>query len=149
MYLYSRIAHVEDLISPRQFQLKQLFIAHLIHQCGNFVVNVGERCGNLPPQVLYRLEAFLSEGARGLTWFLRRALGLPAIYFPASVKSEGCARSTHDMCLWVMRLSSSVVAHLLDFRIQTLNNCWLLITLKNISRHWVLCCSQATQVLSS
>ena len=138
---------MEDLISPRQFQLKRLFIARMIHRCGNFV-KVRERCGNLPPQVLYRLEAFLSEGARDLTWVLRRALGLPAIYLPASIKSEGCVRSTHDMCLWVMKLSSSVVAHLLDFRIQTLNNCWLLITLKNTSRHWVLHCSQATQVLS-
>ena len=140
---------MEDLISPRQFQLKWLFIAQMIHQCGNFVVKVRERCGNLPPQVLYRLEAFLSEGARDLTWVLRRALGLPAIYLPASIKSEGCARSTHDMCLWVMKLSSSVVAHLLDFRVHTLNNCWLLLTLKNTSRHWVLHCSQATQVLNS
>ena len=117
MYLYSRITRVEDLISPRQFQLKWLFIAHLIHRCGNFVVSVGERCGNLPPQVLYSLEAFLSEGARDLTWVLRRALGLPAIYLPHPVKSKGCAESTHDMCLWVIKLSSSVIAHLLDFRI--------------------------------
>ena len=149
MYLYSRITHVKDLISPRQFQLKWLFIARLIHRCRNFVVRVRERCGNLPPQVLYSLEAFLSEGARDLTWVLRRALGLPAIYLSDSVKSEGCAESTHDMCLWVMKLSSSVTAHLLDFRIQTFNNCWLLITLKNTSRHWVLCCCQATPVLSS
>ena len=120
----------------------------MIHQCGNFIVKVRERCGNLPPQVLYSLEAFLSEGARDLTWVLRRALGLPAIYLPASIKSEICARSTHDMCLWVMRLSSSVVAHLLDFRVHTLNNCWLLLILKNTSRHWVLHCSQATQVLN-
>ena len=89
---------MEDLISPRQFQLKQLFIARMIHRCGNFVVKVGERCGNLPPQALYRLEAFLSEGARDLTWVLRKALGLPAIYLPASIKSEGCAISTHDRC---------------------------------------------------
>ena len=140
---------MEDLISPRQFQLKRLFIAQMIHRCRNFVVKFGERCGNLPPQILYSLEAFLSEGARNLTWVLRRALGLPAIYLPASVKSKGCARSTHDMCLWVMKLSSSVVAHLLGFRVHTLNNCRLLLTLKNTSRHWVLHCSQATQVLSS
>ena len=139
---------MEDLISPRQFQLKQLFITQMIHRCGNFIVKVGGRCGNLPPQVLYRLEDFLSEGARDLTWVLRRALGLPAIYLPASVKSEGCARSTHDMCLWVMKLSRSVVALLLDFRVHTLNNCWLLLTLKNSSRHCILHCSQATQVLS-
>ena len=120
----------------------------MIHRYGNFVVKVGEKCGNLPPQVLYRLEAFLSEGARDFTWVFKKVLGLPAIYLPASIKSEGCARSTHDMCLWVMKLSSSVVAHLLDFRIQIFNNCWLLITLKNASRHWVLHCSQATQVLS-
>ena len=140
---------MEDLIFPRQFQLKQLFIAHLIHRCGNFIVRVRERCGNLPPQVLLSLEAFLSEGARDLTWVLRRALELPAIYLPDPVKSEGCAESTHNICLWVMRLSSSVIAHLLDFRIWTFNNCWLLITLKNTSRHWVLRCSHATRVLSS
>ena len=138
---------MEDLISPRQFQLKRLFIAHLIHRCGNFVVKVGERCGNLPPQDLYRVEAFLSEGARDLTWVLRRALGLPAIYLPDPVKSKGCVSSTHDMFLWVMKLSSSVTAHLLDFRVQTFNSCWLLIILKNTSRHWVLHCSQATQAL--
>ena len=137
---------MEDLISPRQFQLKRLFIAQMIHQCGNFVVKVRERCGNFPPQALYGLEGFLSEGARDFTWVLKEVLGVPDIYLPASVKSEGCARSTHDMCLWVMKLSSSVVTHLLDFRIQIFNNCWLLIILMNTSRHWVLRCSQATQV---
>ena len=138
---------MEDQISPRQFQLKRLFIAQMIHRCGNFVVKVGERCGNLPPQALYGLEAFLSEGARDLTWVLKGVLGVPVIYLSASVKSKGCARSTHNMCLWVLELSSSVVAHLLDFGIQIFNNCWLLIILKNTSRHWVLHCSQATQVL--
>ena len=117
IYLYSRITHVEDLISPRQFWLKQLFIAQLIYHCGNFIVRVGERCGSLPSHILYSLEAFLSEGARDLTWVLRRALGLPAIYLLDPIKSEGCAKSTHDMCLWVMKLSSTVIGHLLDFRV--------------------------------
>ena len=103
---------MEDLISPRQFQLK-----HLFHQCGYFIVKVRERCGSLPHWDLYRVEAFLSEGARDLTWVLERVLGLPAIYLPDPVKSEGCISTTHDMCLWVMKLSSSVTAHLLDFRI--------------------------------
>ena len=55
---------MEDLISPRQFQLKCLFITHLIHQCGYFIVKVRERHGSLPQQDLYRVEAFLKEGAR-------------------------------------------------------------------------------------
>ena len=40
-----------------------------------------------------------------------------------------------------------VTGHLLDFRIQTFNKCWLLIILRNTSRHWVIRCSQATQSL--
>ena len=138
---------MEDLISPRQFQLKRLFIAHLIHQCGYFILKVRERCGSLPHRDLYKVETFLSKGARDLAWVLIRALGLPATYLPDPVKSKGCVSSTHDMCLWVMKLSSSVTAHLLDFRVQDFNNCWLLIILKNTSRHWVLHCSQATQTL--
>ena len=145
--LYSRITRVEDLISPRQFQLKCLFIARLIHQCGYFIVKVRERCGSLPHRDLFRIETFLHEGARDLAWVLIRALGLPVTYLPNSVKSEGSVSSTHSMCLWVTRLSSSVTAHLLDFRVQAFNNCWLLIILKNTSRHWVLHCSQATQTL--
>ena len=116
-YLYSRITHVEDPISPRQFQLKCLFIARLIHRCGYFIVKVRERCSSLPHRDLYRNETFLSKGARDLTWVLIRALGLPATYLPDPVKSEGCVSSTHNMCLWVMRLSSSVTAHLLDIRV--------------------------------
>ena len=108
---------MEDLISPRQFQLKCLFIAHLIHRCGYFIVKVGERCGSLPHQDLFRIETFLCEGARNLAWVLIRALGLPVTYVPDPVKSEGYVSSTHNMCLWVMRLASSVTAHLLDFRI--------------------------------
>ena len=108
---------MEDLISPRQFQLKHLFIAHLIHQCGYFIVKVGERCGSLPRQDLFRIETFLHEGARDLAWVLIRALGLPITYLPDPVKSKGCVGSTHNMCLWVMRLSSSVTAHLLDFSV--------------------------------
>ena len=135
---------MEDLISPRQFQLKCLFIAHLIHQCGYFIVKVRERCSSLPRRDLFRIEAFLG---RDLAWILLRVLGLPITYLPDPVKSEGCVSSTHDMCLWVMRLSSMVTAHLLNFRLRAFNNCWLLITLKNTSKHWVLCCSQATQAL--
>ena len=147
LYLYSRTTWVEDLISPRQFQLKRLFIARLIHRCGYFIVKVGERCGSLPHRDLFRIEAFLHEGARDFAWVLLRALGLPVTYLPDPVKSEGCVSSTHDMCLWVMRLSSMVTAHLLDFRVRAFNNCWLLIILKNTNRHWVLRCSQATQTL--
>ena len=76
---------MEDLISPRQFQLKCLFIARLIHRCGYFIVRVRERCGSLPRRDLYRVEAFLSEGARDLTWVLERVLGLPAVYLPEVV----------------------------------------------------------------
>ena len=138
---------MEDLISPRQFQLKRLFIAHLIYQCGYFIVKVGERCGSLPRQDLYRVEAFLSEGARDLTWVLEKVLELPSVYIPDSVKSKACIWSTRNICLCVMKLSSSVTAHLLDFRVQTFNKCWLLIILRNTSRHWVLHCPQATQAL--
>ena len=136
---------MEDLISPRQFQLKHLFIAHLIHRCEYFVVKVGERCGSLPHQDLYRVEAFLKEGARDFTWILDKVIGLPAIYLPDPVESMGWVNTTLNMCLWVMRFSSSVTTHLLDFNIQVFNNCLLLITLKNTSKHWVLRCSQATQ----
>ena len=129
---------MEDLISPRQFQLKRLFIARLIHRCGYFVVKVGERYGSLPCE----------EGARDLTWILEKVLGLPAIYLPDPFESKGQVNTTFDMCMWVMRLSSSVTAHLLDSNIWIFNNCWLLIILKNTSKHWVLCCSQATQALS-
>ena len=122
-YLYSRITHVDDLISPRQFQLKCLFIAHLIHRCGYFIVKVGERCGSLPRRDLYRVETFLSEGARDLAWVLIRALGLPATYLPDPVKSEGCVSSTQNMCLWVMKLSSSVTAHLLEFELLITAGC--------------------------
>ena len=138
---------MEDLISPRQFKLKRLFIAHFICQCGYFIVKVGERCGNLSRQDLFRVEAFLSEGARDLTWVLEKVLNLPPVYIPDSVKSEGSVKSTQDICLWVMKLLSSVTGHLLDFRVQTFNKCWLLIILRNTSRHWVVRCSQATQAL--
>ena len=138
---------MEDLISPRQFKLKHLFIAHFICQCGYFIVKVGERCGGLSRQDLFRVEAFLSEGARDLTWVLEKVLNLPSVYIPGSVKSEGSAKSTQDICLWVMKLSTLVTGHLLDFRIRTFNKCWLLIILRNTSRHWVVHCSQATQAL--
>ena len=116
-YLYSRTTHVEDLISPRQFQLKHLFIARLIHRCGYFIVKVGERCSSLPRWDLFRIEAFLCEGARDFAWVLLRVLGLPITSLTDPVKSKGCVSSTHNMCLWVVRLSSMVTAHLLNFRL--------------------------------
>ena len=134
---------MEDLISPRQFKLKRLFIACFIYHCGYFIIKVGERCGSLSRQNLFRVEAFLSEGARDL----EKVLNLPSVYIPDSVKSEGSVKSTQDICLWVMKLSHSVTGHLLDFRIQTFNKCWPLIILRNTSRHWVIHCSQATQSL--
>ena len=132
---------MEDLISPRQFKLKSLFIARFICRCGYFIVKVGERCGGLSRQNLLRFEAFLSEGARDLTWVLEKVLNLPSIYIPDSVKSEGSVKSTQSICLWVMKLSTSVTGHLLDFKVRTFNKCWLLIILRNTSRHWVVCCS--------
>ena len=107
---------MEDLISPRQFKLKRLFIARFIYRCGYFIVEVGERCGGLSCQNLFRVEAFLSAGARDLTWVLEKVLNLPPVYIPDSVKSEGSVKSTQDICLWVMKLSHSVTGHLLDFR---------------------------------
>ena len=127
---------MEDLISPRHFELKRLFIAHFIYHCGYFIVKVGERCSGLSHQNLFRVEAFLSEGARDHTRVLEKVLNLSPVYIPDSVKSEGS-----------LKLSHSVTGHLLDFRIQTFNKCWLLIILRNTSRHWVICCSQATQSL--
>ena len=138
---------MEDLISPRQFKLKRLFIAQFICRCRYFIVKVGERCASLSCQNLFRVEAFLSEGARDLTWVLEKVLNLPSIYIPDSVKSEGSVKSTQDICLWVMKLSSLVTGHLLDFRVRTFDKCWLLIILRNTSRHWVVRCSQATQAL--
>ena len=138
---------MEDLISPRQFKLKHLFIAHFICQCGYFIIRVAERCSSLSHQNLFRVEAFLSEGARDLTWVLEKVLNLHPAYIPDSVKSEGSVKSTQDICLWAMKLSHSMAGHLLDFRVQTFNRCWLLIILRNTSRHWVLRCSQATQSL--
>ena len=138
---------MEDLISPRQFKLKRLFIARFIYRRGHFIVKAGERCGGLSRQNLFRVEAFLSKGARDLTWVLEKVLNLPLVYIPDSVKSEGSVKSTQDICLWVMKLSHLVTGHLLDFRVQTFNRCWLLIILRNTSRHWVIHCSQATQSL--
>ena len=137
---------MEDLISPRQFKLKHLFIAHFICHCGYFIAKVGEKCGSLSHQNLFRVEGFLNEGARDLTWVSLRALGLPVVYLPDPVESEGSAISTHEMCIWVMKLSSKVIGILLDFKVRAFNNCWLLIILKNTSRHWVLHCGQATWV---
>ena len=88
----------------------------------HFIVKVEERCGSLPCRDLYKIETFLHKGARDFAWVLIRALGLLVVYLPDPVKSEGCVSSTHDMCLWVMELSSSVTAHLLDFRVRAFNN---------------------------
>ena len=85
---------MEDLISLRKFQLKRLFIAHFIYRCAHFIVKVGERCGGLSRQELFRIEAFLSEGARDLTWVLEKVLNLPPVYIPDSVKYEGSVKST-------------------------------------------------------
>ena len=106
---------MEDLISLRQFQLKHLFITRFIYCCGHFIIKVGKRCGGLSHQDFFRVEAFLSEGARDLTWVLEKVLNLPPVYIPDSVKSEGSIKSTQDICLWVMKLSHSVTGHLLDF----------------------------------
>ena len=138
---------MEDLISLRQFKLKHLFIARFICRCGYFIVKVGERCSGLSHQDLFRVEAFLSKGARDLTWVLEKVLNLSSVYIPDSVKSEGSMKSTQDIHLWVMKLSISVTGHLLDFRVRTFNKCWLLIILRNTSRHWVVRCSQASQAL--
>ena len=108
---------MEDLISPRQFKLKHLFIARFICRCGYFIVKAGERCGGLSRQNLFRVKAFLSEGARDLTWVLEKVLNLPSIYIPDSVKSEGSVKSTQGICLWVMKLLTLVTGHLLDFRV--------------------------------
>ena len=48
----------------------------------------------MPPQTLHGLDAFFIEGARDFTWILKEVLGLPDIYLPDPVKSEGCAKST-------------------------------------------------------
>ena len=96
---------MKDLISPRQFKLKHLFIARFICRCGHFIIRVGERCGDLSRQNLFRVEAFLSEGARDLTWVLEKVLNLPPAYIPDSIKSEGSVKSTQDICLWVMKLT--------------------------------------------
>ena len=128
---------VEDLISPHQFQLKCLFIACLIYHCGNFIVKVGKRCESLSRQNLFRVEAFLDEGARDFLWILKGILCLPSVYLPDPIESKGSVKTTMDMCLWVMELSGSVTSHLLDFNLRVFNSCWLLITLKNTCRHWI------------
>ena len=110
------------------------------------MVRLGEKCTSLPPSALHELEKLLKNGARDFTWVPKGILNLPNIYLSDPVKFKGSPKSTHDMCLWVMKLSSSVMTHLLDFRIQIFNNCWLLITLKNTSKYWVFCCSEAAQV---
>ena len=135
------------MISPLQFQKKYLLIAQLIHQCGKFVVKFGEKCPKLSSVPLYHLEIFLPEAIGDLFWVLVNALAIPKAYLPDPVLPQGCIESTHLMCLRVMELSGSVISHLLDFKAQTYNKCYLLIWLKNTCRHWLNCCSQAVHSL--
>ena len=118
------------MISPLQFQKKNLLITELIHQCGKFVIEFGENCPKLSSLSLYNFENFLLEVIRDLSWVLTHALGIPKAYPPDPVPPQGCVESTHSICLQVMELSGSVISHLLDFKVQTLNKCYLLIWLK-------------------
>ena len=135
------------MILPLQFQKKHLLIAQLIHQCRKFVVGFRENCPKLTPLSLYGLDNFLCEAIRDLCWVLVCAQGIPEIYFPTPVQSQGCAESTHMICLCVMELSGSVINHLLDFKVLTFNKCYLLILLKNTCKHWLNCYSQVVHSL--
>ena len=130
------------MISPLQFQKKHLIIAQLIHQCRKFFVRFGENCPKLTPPSLYGLENFLCEAIRDLSWVLVCALGIPEIYLPIPVQSQGCVESNRMICLCIMELSGSVISHLLDFKVLTFNKCYLLILLKNTCKRWLNCCSQ-------
>ena len=135
------------MISPLQFQKKRLFITQLIHQCGKFVVKFGGNCPKLSSLSLYNLENFLSEAIRDLSWVLAHAFGIPKAYLPDPILPQGCTKSTRLICLCVMELSGSIIRHLLDFKVQTFNKCFLLIWLKNTCRHWLYRCSQAVHSL--
>ena len=135
------------MILPLQFQKKCLLIAQLIYQCMKFVVRFGENCPKLTPLSLYGLENFLCEAIRDLSWVLICALGIPEVYLPKPIQSQGCVESTHVICLCVMELSGSVLNHLLDFKVLTFNKCYLLILLKNTCKHWLNCCSQTVHSL--
>ena len=134
---------MEDMISPLQFMKKHLIISCLIHQCGKLVAKFREDCSKLSPPLLHNLELFLLEAIRDLTWVLTHALGIPEAYLPDPILSKGCVESTRSICLQVLELSGSVISHLLDFRVQAFNKCYLLIWLKNMCRHWLNCFSQA------
>ena len=127
------------MISPLQFMEKRLIIGCLINQCGKFVVRFGAGCSKLSPLLLRNLELFLLEALRDLTWVLTHALSIPEAYLLDPILSEGCVKSTHSICLQVMELSGSVINHLLDFKVQAFNKCYLLIWLKNTCRHWLNC----------
>ena len=146
MYIF-RLTCVEDMTSPLQFQKKHLLIIQLIHQCEKFVVKFGENCPKLSSLSLFNLENFLSEAIRDLSWVLVHALGIPEAYLLDAILHQGCVESTHSICLCVMELSGSIIGHLLDFKVQTFNKCYLLILLKNTCRHWLNCCSQAVSSL--
>ena len=135
------------MISPLQFQKKHLLIAQLIHQCGKFVVEFGENCPKLSSLSLYNLEDFLLEVIRDLSWVLTHDLGILKAYLPDPVPPQSCVKSTRSICLQVTELLGSVISHLLDFRVQTFNKCYLLIWLKNTCRHWLNHCSQAVHSL--
>ena len=135
------------MISLLQFQKKHLLIAQLIHRCGKFVVESGENCPKLCPLSLYNLENFLLEGIRDLSWVLTCALGFLKAYLLDPIPPQGCVKSTRSICLQVMELSGSVISHLLDFRVQTFNKCYLLMWLQNTCRHWLNHCPQAVHSL--
>ena len=135
------------MTSPLQFQKKHLLIAQLIHQCGKFVVRFGENCPKLSSLSLYNLKNLISGAIRDLSWVLVHALGIPEAYLPDPVLPQGCIESTCSICLCVMELSGSVIDHLLDFKVQTFNKCYLLIWLKNTCRHWLNHFSQAVHSL--
>ena len=139
---------MEDLISPLQFKSKRLFIARSIYGCTKFIVRLNEKCFNLPRDALQQLESFLIEGARNFLWVLRGILKISLTYLPNAVKSESSPESTLKICEWVMELSEAVTKHLLNFELEVFNNCWLLITLKNTSRYWVLRCNEAARVFN-
>ena len=142
-FIIFRARCVEDMISPLQFKNKHLIISCLINQCGKFVVKFGDDCSKLSPLLLCKLELFLLEAIRDLTWVLTCALGIPEAYLLDLILSEGCVESTRSICLQAMELSGSIINHLLDFEVQAFNKCYLLIWLKNMCRHWLNHFSQA------
>ena len=143
LFFCFKARRVEDMISLLQFQKKHLIISCLIHQCGKFVVKLGEDCSKPSPPLLHNLELFLLETIRDLTWVLTHALGILEAYLLDPILSEGCVESTRSICLQVMELSGSVISHLLNFGVQAFNKCNLLTWLKNMCRYWLNHFSQA------